>query len=202
MLFALLPDPRSAGGDRWNNLWRLCLHLRCAPDGCDAQWVKNPRAKRKRTLNWHQRNLQLLKLKQMKSVESRDRVRAGRLERWYEQGRKLRSSFANPLAEPNTIQFLKLHRMLTYDDKRYHMMTYVLFFFHLWSPQLATQMGLRSGHIVLYVDEQQAICLGLVLTVWRIGKKRKPAPNPCPVNGCFCFRVVEATQKDQEEDRQ
>ena len=129
MLFALLPDPRSAGGDRWNNLWRLCLHLRCAPDGCDAQWVKNPRAKRKRTLNWHQRNLQLLKLKQMKSVESRDRVRAGRLERWYEQGRKLRSSFANPLAEPNTIQFLKLHRMLTYDDKRYHMMTYVLFFF-------------------------------------------------------------------------
>ena len=57
-------------------------------------------------------------------------------------------------------------------------------------------MGFRSGHVVLYVDEQQTICLGLVLTVWRIGKKRKPAPNPCPVNGCFCFRVVEATQQE------
>lgn len=198
MLFGLLPDPRSCGGDRWNALWRLCLHLRCAPDGCDAQWVKNPRAKRSRTLNWHQRNCQLLKMKQMKSVESRDRVRAGRLERWYEQGRRLRASFAKPLAEPNSLQFLKLHPMLT---------SVVLFFFRVFYSQCDVHvplcslcvfypMGFRSGHVVLYVDEQQTICLGLVLTVWRIGKKRKPAPNPCPVNGCFCFRVVEATQQE------
>ena len=158
MLFGLLPDPRSCGGDRWNALWRLCLHLRCTPDGCDAQWVKNPRAKRSRTLNWHQRNCQLLKMKQMKSVESRDRVRAGRLERWYEQGRRLRASFAKPLAEPNSLQFLKLHPMLT---------SVVLFFFTCFTRSVMC-MSLYALYVFFI---RWASGLGMSCSMWTSSRR-------------------------------
>lgn len=104
-----LLDLRSAGGDRWNNLWRLCLFLRTAPHGCDAMWIKNPRAPRKRQLNWFQKNTMMLRAAQAKAVESRDRVRAGRLERWIQQGQKLRAGFKAQLEEPDTLAPLILH---------------------------------------------------------------------------------------------
>lgn len=95
---------RSLGGCKWNALFRLCLYLRAAPDGCDSMWLKNPRAKRKRPLTWCQENQQKLKVLQAKATENRDRVRAGRLERWYEQGKKLRSTFSVALPEPDSIE--------------------------------------------------------------------------------------------------
>ncbi|CAK8992367.1 unnamed protein product [Durusdinium trenchii] len=101
---------RSLGGCKWNALFRLCLYLRAAPDGCDSMWLKNPRAKRKRPLTWCQENQQKLKVLQAKATENRDRVRAG-----------------------------------------------------------------RSGNLVLFVDNNEQIGLGVVLVVWRIGKKRRPS---------------------------
>eukprot|EP00435_Cladocopium_sp_Y103_P055676 s553_g18.t1 len=124
---------------------------RCAQfGGCDTLWIKT-RAPRKRELNWFQKNNQILAIHQRKAVESRDRVRAGRLERWIHQGQKLRDSMSAQVAEPEAI---------------------------------------RTGNVVLFVDKNKQISIGLVLVVWRIGKKRKPAANPCPVQSCYCFRVV------------
>ena len=49
---------------------------------------------------------------------------------------------------------------------------------------------------MLYVSEDQAILIGLVLTIWRIGKKRKPMPGACLVEACYCFRVAELAPKE------
>lgn len=96
---------RSCGGCRFNALFRLCVHLRCAPFGADSTWMKNPRRLLKtRKLNWYQENCRRLAETQQKSASARDRVRAGRLERWRQQGEKLRESFAVPLTQPECIE--------------------------------------------------------------------------------------------------
>lgn len=51
---------------------------------------------------------------------------------------------------------------------------------------------------MLFVDNNEQIGLGVVLVVWRIGKKRRPSAHSCPVQNCYCFRVVVA---EQSEDR-
>ena len=54
----------------------------------------------------------------------------------------------------------------------------------------------RSGNVVLFVNDAQTITIGLVLTVWRIGKKRKAMPGICGVASCYSFRVAELTEKE------
>eukprot|EP00438_Fugacium_kawagutii_P001566 Skav235500 [mRNA] locus=scaffold3432:23399:30233:- [translate_table: standard] len=41
-----------------------------------------------------------------------------------------------------------------------------------------------SGNVVLYITPEHQISLGVVLVVWRVGKKKKPAANSCSVETC------------------
>ena len=99
-------DSRNEGGDRWNSLWRLTVYLRCQPFGVDRQGVKHPHlmGRKRRALNWYQRNNATLKQMREKDACVRDRLRAGRLQRWIQQGQRLRNSFEIPLAQPEVLE--------------------------------------------------------------------------------------------------
>lgn len=51
----------------------------------------------------------------------------------------------------------------------------------------------RSGNVVLFVPSSQSTSIeaGMILTVWRIGQKKKVAVAPCSVDACYAFRVVQ-----------
>ena len=178
-------DLRCSGGGRWNALWRFCVFLRCAPFGCDTLWVKNPKAPRKRELNWFQRNNQLLAIQQRKAVESRDRVRAGRLERWIHQGQKLRDSMSAKVAGPEVIgclsctQVIIIHQNLTFFNgvrifhgswmflnvfDGYPLFSYV---FHGMRWNIRWYKFLQPQH---FIDIQLAVmpCSGPSRCIWRL----------------------------------
>ena len=187
---------RSCGGDKWNSLFRLCCHLRCAPDGADAAWIKNPRNQnRTRKLNWFQENCQKLAKLQQRSVSARDRVRAGRLERWRQQGEKLRESFAVPLAQPEVLESLEQrskHVSTCFDQMKRYCMMFVWFFNVFNGVSMFSMFFLpRSGNVVLFVSRKRTIDVGMVLTVWRVGQRKKVCVNPTSVEACYAFRVVE-----------
>ena len=106
---------RHAGTDKWNGLFQLTLRLRSPPAGSDTLWVKNPRAARKREASWYQRNTQLLRQAQADGMEARDRLRAGRLQRWMEQGEQLRKSLQAECSQPETLELLgRSHQQIVY----------------------------------------------------------------------------------------
>lgn len=98
--------PRHVGGDRFNAVFRLCCYLRTAPGGCDTKWIKVPSCQRLgRKPHWYQNNLaKLAQIRLAESITTRDRVRAGRLARWLEQGQKLREQFSVGLSQPLCLQ--------------------------------------------------------------------------------------------------
>ena len=101
---------RHCGGHRWNNLFRFCVFLRCAPFGSDSRWIPvSPKKTRCRARGWYQQNLHALSqaaLSQRPTV--RNGARSSRYARWVAQGEELRKKIAGNLELPTTMELLGL----------------------------------------------------------------------------------------------
>ena len=56
---------------------------------------------------------------------------------------------------------------------------------------------MRSGNIAIIVRSDESMFLGLVLSVWKGGKKKTLCASACPLEGCHCFRAVQLTQVEE-----